>query len=37
VGDRIEDRAGILPKEEGCVIGVKLARTREISRGQYTV
>ena len=33
VGDRTEDREGILPKEEGRAVRVELAKVRGISRG----
>jgi hypothetical protein len=37
VGDRTEDKEGILLKEEGRAVKVKLAKIRGISRGQRTV
>ncbi len=37
MGDRTEDREGILPKEEGRAVRVELAKVRGISRGQRTV
>jgi hypothetical protein len=33
MGDRTEDRKGILPKEEGCTVSIELVRIRDISGG----